>query len=221
MLKNLFAGTIIAGLVGLTASSAHATAFLTRDFTVSIWNMATTGLNAAYQDADPSNPMVTTANANLVSGATLHTALNFVYNSQPSGTPTIADFFATGGVTSAPFSGLTQEISAGSYARATLMEFTFTLTSGIAGTIYHDDGVSIYKHGTTTPDLIASGAQDPTSDVGTSYSLGAGTYDLWYVSANGLPEDLQMTVPEPASMTALAAGLLGLGFFGTRRRNRA
>lgn len=202
----------------LASPAAHATAYLTRDFTVSIWNMATVGLSSAYQNALPTNPMVTTAGANLVNGATLRTALNFVDN---TGTATIAHFFATGGVTSSPFSDLSQTISSGGFASATLMEFTFTINNAIAGIIFHDDGISLFRHGTTTQNLVAAGAAGPTSEVGTPYSIGPGTYDLWYMAANGLPEDLQMTVPEPLSMAAFGAGLLGLGGLRLRRRANA
>lgn len=217
-ISNFVLGGVLGLGVALTAPAAHATAYLTRDFTVSIWNMATAGLNAAYQNALPTNPMVTTAGANLVSGATLHTALNFVDNSEAA---TIAHFFQTGGVNSAPFSNLNQTISTGSFASATLMEFTFTINSAIAGIIFHDDGISLFRHGTSTPDLVASGAAAPTSEVGTAYAIGPGTYDLWYMAANGLPEDLQMTVPEPLSMAAFGAGLLGLGGLRLRRRANA
>ena len=66
---------------------------------------------------------------------------------------------------------------------------------------------------------------------GTVVDLKAGSYDLFYVEANGLPEVLeteflgsataaaQLPVPEPRPLTLVATGLIGMRFVrGLRKK---
>ena len=88
------------------------------------------------------------------------------------------------------------------------------LAAGTILTISHDDGVSVYqggvRQGTTT--------SGPTSEVTETVTLGAGgPTTLYFGRQNGAPSVLEVSIPEPASLALLGAGLLGLGF--VRRRN--
>jgi hypothetical protein len=89
----------------------------------------------------------------------------------------------------------------------TLFEYTFT-TGAETFTVAHDDGVSLFVHNDTTTDLLPLADSAPTSQVSTiPINLAAGTYDLYYTAANGLPEVLQTnSVPVPAPL--IGHGLL-------------
>jgi PEP-CTERM motif len=123
---------------------------------------------------------------------------------------------------------LSKVMSTGSYGfeftgqTTPIMELTFTAASALSGTINHDDGISLYSHGNTTTDLLPISAASPTTAELTNFSIGPGTYDLYYVEANGAPAVLDMEVtaaPEPASLAMLGIGILSLGV--VRRRKTA
>jgi hypothetical protein len=144
-------------------------------------------------------------------------AINF---SETTGVDTIATFLATAGGTLTAGNthglGLGSTLSNGSFTHASLFDFLFTTTSTATYTVSHDDGFSIWNAGNSQEKI--SGFEGPTVDVANTFTLAAGTYNLWYAEANGLPADLVMQVPEPASMALLGVGMIGTGVMGRRRR---
>jgi hypothetical protein len=145
------------------------------------------------------------------------------FNLPMGGTNTIQGFFNTA---SAPFTSAGcpalstcagGELSDGTgnghapYLFATLFEFDFTAPSTGPLTVTHDDGVSLFVAGTEPPgstctvascpgDLFKPADAAPTGAMMTEAATltGGVTYDLWYTSANGLPEVLHTDfVPAP------------------------
>lgn len=220
-MKNLLLGTLAA--IGLAASFGAATAApIVGTFDVRVWyapNPHSPGLSTdPAMQALPTNPV---AGGPLLAHFTYTGALNLAENG--SGTGNIGTFLQSAGgtlnnFTTGSLASLNHIISTGGFSDVTLMEFTFT-TGGIAGTVTHDDGVSIFNS-TNTVALVDSSA--PTVAIPTAYSLAGGTYNLWYAEVNGLPADLVMdvttTVPEPASLAILGVSMVGIGWV-RRRRN--
>ena len=198
-------------------------------FNVTGWNASTPGSSSSSlsQQAIPTNPIIMGSNLFVtgtatglpnwyVSGSTTNTFGNFVgfsgKNGWGNGTNNLWNYVS-------PASGSTV-LSTGNFASATLLQMTFTLANNdTMGTIVHDDGISIWNANNTLELVNSAG---PTTAIGTAFNLSAGTYNLYYVEANGAPSELSFQnvteAPEPGALALFGAGLLGCALFIGRRR---
>jgi PEP-CTERM motif len=228
--------TVEMALAG-TPAPAHATTY-NAAFSVTAWTgpcfnglFHTCSSTDASQQALPSYPLISSSDK--VGSFSFTGPLDLDVSNQAANTygdlfqpkADISNFVGANGNTLATF--LSKVISTGSYGfeftgqTTSIMELTFTTGSALSGTIDHDDGISLYSHGNTTTDLLPLSAAAPTAAELTNFSIGPGTYDLYYVEANGAPAILDMEVvaaaPEPASLAMLGVGILGLGFVRRRK----
>ncbi len=218
-MKRLLLASVVLGLAGSIGTANAAPTTPDTSNTVAIWNAATanSGETAAAQQALPSAASSLTQVL-----ATTNYSEPINYDLPSGGTDTIPGFFAASlsNPGQLPPAGCTtgacanNVLSSGGYANVSLFEFTFT-TGEESFTVTHDDGVSLFASGTegacttATPvtsascptDLLPVGDSGPTvADTTAAITLGAGTYDLWYTAANGLPEVLEtnsVAVPAP------------------------
>jgi hypothetical protein len=217
---------LLAGTIALLPALAQATP-MNGAFLVTVWNGLSPNPGVQTdpsQQALPNNPIDTSSDR--VASFTYTGALNF--DDPAGGTDTIGADLATGGGTLSAFTHGNQAaldittFSGTNFTRATLMEFTVTLTSPQHVVITHDDGISIWNSGNTV-DLLDASA--PTVAENSTVDLAPGTYNLWYAEVNGLPAvlDFDVTaapVPEPMTMAVFGSGLLGLAFTQRKRLTR-
>ena len=152
--------------------------------------------------------------------------LNF--NLPSGGTDTIGGFLATGtgtftSLTALNGAALTDVLSAGKFAKATLFIFSGTVVGANSGIITHDDGMAFSVNGVL---ITPPGDQNPTEAEMTAYAIGAAMIGqqarLFYVAANNLPEVLTspniLGTPLPGTVWLFGAGLGGIAMLMRRRR---
>ena len=231
MFKKTFAvaGSLAAAVLAFSPL-AQAGPLNSITFNVTGWNASTPGSSStsSSQQANPSNTIMTAGNlfvTGTVSGlpnwcvggvgcVSGHNSFNnFVNNNGNGGTNNSSFTFwnsAAGNTI----------LSTGFFGSATLLKLTFTLANNnTMGTIVHDDGISIWNANNSHE--FYNSAQ-PTNAIGTTFDLAAGTYNLYYVEANGAPSQLTFQnvteAPEPGALALFGAGLLGCALFIGRRR---
>jgi hypothetical protein len=233
--RCLFKSALLAGLASVALSGPVTTAqAITLNTTISIDvyqgagpNCSTAACEAdAREQANQANPLI--APANKLGSGTYTGNINFL----ESTTNTIGAFLATGGGTLS--AGLlvpavqNAVLSTAPFRTTTVMVIKGTTADILAGTISHDDGISLYN-GPGFTNLVA-GSASPTVEIPTSFAGLTGNWELIYVEANGLPADLIFdvtrdqapppTTPLPAAVWLMGSVLAGAAGFGRWRRRK-
>ncbi|MBP6013221.1 MAG: PEP-CTERM sorting domain-containing protein [Alphaproteobacteria bacterium] len=223
MKRTLLALAMLAAAAALVPSASAGV------MNVTFWQTSDPGgIGDPEEQALPTNPMA--------AGTPL---ANFIYNGDLNWTSFLGsdnyldDFVGTGGGSVSGCAGVacTNATTLGHYLLSTsgfeltsLFRIIFTTTGPVInGEITHDDGASIFDSTNTIAYLDAS---FPTAAITSNFSLpGAGTYNLWYVEANGHPSVLQVSgditeqsVPEPGALALIGFALMSLFGFGWMRR---
>ncbi len=224
----ILASCAVGALAGGMSTASALPLPLAGTFGFAIYNIqtSTNGTSTApSQQGNSANPLITPSDE--VWAGSYTGALNF--NTQ-SGSPAISTFLTSEGQTASQYTGsgaftgvsistLTQAISSKTFASTSLFVITGNVggSANVQGAIVHDDGITLSDGAGT---LINAPA--PTTSETNAYTGLTGAFTLYYAEANGLPAVLDFTAtPLPSTWTMLLGGLLGLGFLGYRRKDKA
>jgi hypothetical protein len=215
MMMNTLGKFLVAGGIALMSSVGAAQA---GTYSIAIYNGTnpSPGTNDLFEKALPGASSIFTSTYLIAGGPYIYSG-NIAFLDPTGGTNNIAAFLTSGGGTFTPtVGGITNTLSSATFGITTGLAITFTTTYTETLKILHDDGVALYSGGTN---LLPDGSALPTATGNDSIQIGAGTYTMYYIEANGLPAQLNVAIAEPLSLSLLGAGLAGLGL--VRRRKAA
>src|SRR5690242_17118533 len=145
---------LLLAVVGLAGTISAADAEIITSATVTVWNAATPDAtsNSISQQGLPTAVGLFGGPLPLVAGST---PFAFPINYVDTSANTIPGFFASDtppALTPATCTGacLTNPLSLGGFAQATVFRFTFTETTAETFSATHDDGISLFVAGTET-----------------------------------------------------------------------
>jgi hypothetical protein len=224
---------IVVAAVALACASAGQAAPINGTFDVTVWQGIGNGVSTdPNNQALASNPLANPTA--LIATFTYTGGLNFLQDGNSNQDGSLATFIGSGGGSlngcvgtaagcSSSSSLGTAIVSSTNYGTTTLFEFTPTApVNAGSGIVIHDDGIGLYQPTGTL--ITALGDSAPTSAEDTNYILAAGSFDLFYVEANGLPAQLDFeytdstTVPEPSTGLLFGTALLAFAFGLIRRK---
>ena len=230
------AATVFAAAAGVSTAQAD---------TVAAWQGTCSGGGGSTSCSALISPANTVPNIAPNAGATFTTQIINPFTFTPAGGSGVYNFNDTTTNSIAGFLGstlATQIGTAGNYANGatssspmtsasggnTEWAFTFSVSTPQLLSVIHDDGVALFgASGVIKPnnETTDAAAIPQAADGATLYSLAAGSYTLYYVSSNDLPEVLRTTltptIPLPGALPLFATGLGALGLLGWRRKKTA
>jgi len=217
-MKHLFLAVTALSLAG-TIGTANAVTVPLVATDLGIWHEINPSPGNGLDPTQVALPAArTTPGSTLISGGTHDPAAGPIFlDGQPDNM--VGSFLASGPIVTATCGGTcaTTILSTPLFVTSTLFEFSFTAPSSGSLTINHDDGVSLFTdsgvgNSPTGSDLFMLSDANPTPPVLTEAVglTGGQHYDLFYMSANGLPEMLHTNFTPVVPAPLIGHGLLVL-----------